>query len=100
MIRTLKRVNKSNRSSVCSSLLSTWESSSQALLYSKMLLGLLDLASPLCALLSPQLPFFIGTPTYRVQLPSGSPLKSIIMVFVASFNKRKMEAPADSSLLF
>jgi peptide/histidine transporter 3/4 len=44
--------------------------------------------------------FFIGTPTYRVQLPSGSPLKSIIMVFVASFKKREVEVPNDSSLLF
>jgi solute carrier family 15 (peptide/histidine transporter), member 3/4 len=44
--------------------------------------------------------FFIGTPTYRVQLPSGSPLKSIIMVFVASFKKREVEVPDDSSLLF
>ncbi|KAK3157273.1 hypothetical protein QOZ80_2AG0118590 [Eleusine coracana subsp. coracana] len=44
--------------------------------------------------------FFIGTPTYRVQLPSGSPLKSIIMVVVASFKKRKVEVPTDGSLLF
>nr|CAB3495128.1 unnamed protein product [Digitaria exilis] len=44
--------------------------------------------------------FFVGTPFYRVQLPTGSPLKSIVMVFVASFKKRKVEVPADRTLLF
>uniref|UniRef100_A0A0D3HH16 Uncharacterized protein n=1 Tax=Oryza barthii TaxID=65489 RepID=A0A0D3HH16_9ORYZ len=41
-----------------------------------------------------------GTPVYKVQLPSGSPLKSVVMVFVASFKKRKLEVPADNALLY
>lgn len=44
--------------------------------------------------------FLVGTPYYRVQLPTGSPLKSIVMVFVASFKKRRVAVPADSTLLF
>ncbi|XP_006661721.2 protein NRT1/ PTR FAMILY 8.3-like [Oryza brachyantha] len=44
--------------------------------------------------------FVAGTPLYRVQLPTGSPLKSVVMVFVASFKKRKVEVPADSALLY
>lgn len=44
--------------------------------------------------------FLAGTPIYRVQLPTGSPLKSLVAVFVASFKKRKVEVPADSSILF
>uniref|UniRef100_A0A0E0MB87 Uncharacterized protein n=1 Tax=Oryza punctata TaxID=4537 RepID=A0A0E0MB87_ORYPU len=44
--------------------------------------------------------FLAGTPVYKVQLPSGSPLKSVMMVFVASFKKRKVEVPADSALLY
>lgn len=44
--------------------------------------------------------FLVGTPTYRVQLPSGSPLKSVIMVFIASLKKRKVEVHADSAHLF
>ena len=44
--------------------------------------------------------FLVGTPFYRVQLPTGSPLKSIVMVFVASFKKRRVALPADCTLLF
>jgi peptide/histidine transporter 3/4 len=44
--------------------------------------------------------FLAGTPVYKVQLPSGSPLKSVVMVFVASFKKRKLEVPADNALLY
>lgn len=44
--------------------------------------------------------FLVGTPVYRVQLPTGSPLKSLVMVFVASLKKRKMAVPADRTLLF
>lgn len=44
--------------------------------------------------------FLAGTPVYKVQLPSGSPLKSVVMVFVASFEKRKLEVPADNALLY
>ncbi|CAD6212222.1 unnamed protein product [Miscanthus lutarioriparius] len=44
--------------------------------------------------------FLVGTPFYRVQLPTGSPLKSIVMVFVASFKKRRVALPAGSTLLF
>ncbi|KAK1696287.1 hypothetical protein QYE76_012984 [Lolium multiflorum] len=44
--------------------------------------------------------FFVGTPIYRVHLPTGSPLKSLVAVFVASFKKRKVEVPADTTILF
>ena len=44
--------------------------------------------------------FLVGTPIYKVHLPTGSPLKSLIAVFVASFKKRKVEVPADSTILF
>uniref|UniRef100_J3N598 Uncharacterized protein n=1 Tax=Oryza brachyantha TaxID=4533 RepID=J3N598_ORYBR len=44
--------------------------------------------------------FVAGTPLYRVQLPTGSPLKNVIMVFVASFKKRKVDVPVDSALLY
>jgi len=54
----------------------------------------------LICLLIATVAFFIGTPAYRVQLPTGSPLKSIVMVFVASFKKRRVAVPADSTLLF
>jgi peptide/histidine transporter 3/4 len=54
----------------------------------------------LICLLIATVAFFVGTPAYRVQLPTGSPLKSIVMVFVASFKKRRVAVPADSTLLF
>ena len=54
----------------------------------------------LICLLIATVAFFIGTPAYRVQLPTGSPLKSIVMVFVASFKQRRVTVPADSTLLF
>ncbi|KAG8092696.1 hypothetical protein GUJ93_ZPchr0012g22153 [Zizania palustris] len=44
--------------------------------------------------------FLAGTPAYRAELPRGSPLKGVVMVFVASFKKRNLEVPADSALLF
>nr|CAB3500027.1 unnamed protein product [Digitaria exilis] len=51
--------------------------------------------------LTPVLGAFLAD-TYwgKVQLPTGSPLKSIVMVFVASFKKRRVEVPADRTLLF
>ncbi|KAD4982963.1 hypothetical protein R6Q59_002612 [Mikania micrantha] len=44
--------------------------------------------------------FFIGTPLYRFQKPGGSPITRICQVLVASFHKRNLLVPADSSLLF
>ncbi|XP_050275693.1 protein NRT1/ PTR FAMILY 8.3-like isoform X1 [Quercus robur] len=44
--------------------------------------------------------FFLGTPFYRLQRPGGSPLTRICQVFVASFHKRNLEIPEDSSLLY
>ncbi|KAL6641526.1 hypothetical protein ACP70R_019707 [Stipagrostis hirtigluma subsp. patula] len=55
--------------------------------------------SSICLIIA-TIAFLVGTPIYRVQLPTGSPLKSIVMVFVASFKKRNVEVPTDSSLLF
>jgi hypothetical protein len=42
----------------------------------------------------------VGTPIYRVHLPTGSPMKSLVAVFIASFKKRKVEVPADTTILF
>nr|XP_043624574.1 protein NRT1/ PTR FAMILY 8.3-like [Erigeron canadensis] len=44
--------------------------------------------------------FFAGTPLYRFQKPGGSPITRICQVLVASFHKRNMPVPIDSSLLF
>ncbi|KAL7586573.1 hypothetical protein Lser_V15G38317 [Lactuca serriola] len=44
--------------------------------------------------------FFSGTKLYRNQLPGGSPLTRLCQVVVASFRKRKIEVPLDSSLLY
>ncbi|KAJ0683191.1 putative proton-dependent oligopeptide transporter family, PTR2 family proton/oligopeptide symporter [Helianthus annuus] len=44
--------------------------------------------------------FFIGTPLYRFQKPGGSPITRMCQVLVASFHKRNMPVPDDSSLLF
>ncbi|KAJ3689522.1 hypothetical protein LUZ61_018686 [Rhynchospora tenuis] len=44
--------------------------------------------------------FFVGTPTYRVQMPTGSPLKSVVRVLVVAFKKRHLELPKDSALLY
>ncbi|OAY80233.1 Protein NRT1/ PTR FAMILY 8.3, partial [Ananas comosus] len=44
--------------------------------------------------------FLSGTPTYRLLMPSGSPLKNICQVLVASLRKINLEVPADSSLLY
>ncbi|KAG6490797.1 protein NRT1/ PTR FAMILY 8.3-like [Zingiber officinale] len=44
--------------------------------------------------------FVLGTPHYRLRLPSGSPLQSILQVLVASYKKRSAEIPRDSSLLY
>jgi peptide/histidine transporter 3/4 len=40
-------------------------------------------------LLAAALAFVAGTPWYRVQMPTGSPLKDIVRVLVAAFRKRK-----------
>ncbi|GAB4847816.1 hypothetical protein Ancab_026878 [Ancistrocladus abbreviatus] len=44
--------------------------------------------------------FFSGTPLYRFQKPGGSPLTRMCQVLVASFHKRKLKFPEDSSLLY
>eukprot|EP00249_Psilotum_nudum_P022039 c28351_g2_i1 orf=179-2056(-) len=44
--------------------------------------------------------FFFGTPLYRHQKPSGSPLTRVLQVFVATFRKYWVAVPADSSLLY
>ncbi|OAY29380.1 protein NRT1/ PTR FAMILY 8.3 [Manihot esculenta] len=44
--------------------------------------------------------FFSGTPLYRFQRPGGSPITRMCQVLVASFHKRNLEVPRDSSLLY
>lgn len=44
--------------------------------------------------------FFLGTPRYRFQKPGGSPVTRICQVLVASFRKRTLDVPVDSSLLY
>ncbi|XP_020094510.1 protein NRT1/ PTR FAMILY 8.3-like isoform X2 [Ananas comosus] len=44
--------------------------------------------------------FFVGTPIYRVRTPSGSPLKSVVKVVIASMKKMKVETPSDGALLY
>ncbi|KAI3671867.1 hypothetical protein L1987_87064 [Smallanthus sonchifolius] len=44
--------------------------------------------------------FFMGTPLYRFQKPGGSPITRMCQVLVASFHKRNLSVPVDSSLLF
>lgn len=44
--------------------------------------------------------FFLGTRLYRFQKPGGSPLTRIIQVIVASIRKRRVEVPANESLLY
>ncbi|KAG5542199.1 hypothetical protein RHGRI_021908 [Rhododendron griersonianum] len=44
--------------------------------------------------------FFSGTSLYRFQNPQGSPLTRMCQVLVASFRKRNLEVPTDSSLLY
>ncbi|XP_011029471.1 PREDICTED: protein NRT1/ PTR FAMILY 8.3-like [Populus euphratica] len=44
--------------------------------------------------------FFSGTPLYRFQRPVGSPITRMCQVVVASFHKRNLEVPQDSSLLY
>nr|XP_043621244.1 protein NRT1/ PTR FAMILY 8.2-like [Erigeron canadensis] len=44
--------------------------------------------------------FFSGTKLYRNQIPGGSPLTRICQVVVASFRKKNIQLPSDSSLLY
>lgn len=44
--------------------------------------------------------FFLGTPLYRFQKPGGSPITRMCQVLVASFRKRNLDVPEDSSLLY
>ncbi|CAL9092437.1 unnamed protein product [Musa acuminata var. zebrina] len=43
--------------------------------------------------------FTLGTSLYRFQKPGGNPLSRMCQVIVASFRKRKVDVPDDSSLL-
>ncbi|KAJ0989904.1 hypothetical protein J5N97_008260 [Dioscorea zingiberensis] len=42
----------------------------------------------------------ISKPVYRLRTPSGSPLKRILQVLVASFRKRSSEIPTDTNLFY
>ncbi|XP_061350167.1 protein NRT1/ PTR FAMILY 8.3-like isoform X2 [Gastrolobium bilobum] len=44
--------------------------------------------------------FFLGTPLYRFQKPGGSPITRICQVLLASFRKKNLVVPEDSSLLY
>lgn len=44
--------------------------------------------------------FVLGTPIFQLHEPSGSPVKSVFQVIVASFRNMRLEVPADSSLLY
>jgi solute carrier family 15 (peptide/histidine transporter), member 3/4 len=44
--------------------------------------------------------FVVGTPIFRYHQPSGSPVKNIFHVIVASFRNMGLEVPVDSSLLY
>ncbi|XP_040993946.1 protein NRT1/ PTR FAMILY 8.2-like [Juglans microcarpa x Juglans regia] len=55
---------------------------------------------PAVAMAIAVLSFFSGTRLYRNQKPGGSPLTRICQVVVASLRKRKVEVPADKSLLY
>uniref|UniRef100_A0A6N2NMA1 Uncharacterized protein n=1 Tax=Salix viminalis TaxID=40686 RepID=A0A6N2NMA1_SALVM len=44
--------------------------------------------------------FFSGTPLYRFQRPAGGPVTRMCQVMVASFRKRNLKVPQDSSLLY
>ncbi|CAI9298605.1 unnamed protein product [Lactuca saligna] len=44
--------------------------------------------------------FFLGSPLYRIQKPSGSPLVRIFQVMIASLRKFNVKVPNDKSLLY
>lgn len=44
--------------------------------------------------------FFSGSPLYRIQKPSGSPLVRLCQVVIASFRKINVKVPKDKSLLY
>lgn len=44
--------------------------------------------------------FFSGSPLYRIQKPSGSPLVRLCQVIIASFRKFNVKVPSDKSLLY
>ncbi|GAA0147145.1 transporter [Lithospermum erythrorhizon] len=44
--------------------------------------------------------FCLGRPFYRFRKPNGSPLKPMLQVLVASFTKRNLPHPSDSSQLY
>ncbi|GJW78762.1 NRT1/ PTR family protein 8.1 [Tanacetum coccineum] len=44
--------------------------------------------------------FFSGSPLYRIQKPSGSPLVRLCQVILASFRKFNVKVPSDKSLLY
>ncbi|CAN6486489.1 unnamed protein product [Victoria cruziana] len=44
--------------------------------------------------------FIIGTPSYRLQRPKGSPLTRVCQVLVASFRKMALQTPVDGRRLY
>ncbi|KAH7687240.1 Proton-dependent oligopeptide transporter family protein [Dioscorea alata] len=44
--------------------------------------------------------FLIGTSTFRLREPGGSPLKNVFQVLVASFQKRKLRVPSENRFLY
>jgi solute carrier family 15 (peptide/histidine transporter), member 3/4 len=54
----------------------------------------------LACLVVAALGFFLGTPIYRDQVPTGSPLKSVMRVSIVAFKKRHLELPKDNALLY
>ncbi|WOL05572.1 protein NRT1/ PTR FAMILY 8.3-like [Canna indica] len=44
--------------------------------------------------------FTLGTPAYKLRMPTGSPMKSVLQVAVASLRKMQLEAPTDAKLLY
>lgn len=55
---------------------------------------------PTIAMVIAVVSFFSGTKLYRNQMPGGSPITRLCQVAVASFRKKKIEVPLDSSLLY
>lgn len=44
--------------------------------------------------------FLLGTSTYKLTMPTGSPLKSLLQVIVATVRKMRVETPPESNLLY
>ncbi|XP_074582572.1 protein NRT1/ PTR FAMILY 8.3-like [Curcuma longa] len=44
--------------------------------------------------------FLLGTSTYKLMMPTGSPLKSLLQVIVATVRKMRVEIPTEPNLLY